>query len=57
MAQEMGLYRIATITRRSFFKVNVHGLRVKNDLHEFQFTDDGTALVTIYPDIQWVCGS
>lgn len=33
------------------FKVNVHGLSVKNDLHEFQFTDQGTALITAYPQI------
>lgn len=33
------------------FKVNVHGLSVKNDLHEFQFTDQGTALITAYPQV------
>ncbi|PSR88676.1 ASST-domain-containing protein [Coniella lustricola] len=30
------------------YRVNVHNLSVKNDLHEFQFTDDGTALITAY---------
>ncbi|KAF3763435.1 hypothetical protein M406DRAFT_74048 [Cryphonectria parasitica EP155] len=30
------------------YKVNVQNLSVKNDLHEFQFTDQGTALVTAY---------
>lgn len=34
------------------FKVNVHNLSVKNDLHEFQFTDQGTALITAYPEIK-----
>lgn len=34
------------------FKVNVHNLSVKNDLHEFQFTEQGTALITAYPEIQ-----
>ncbi|KAJ4387410.1 hypothetical protein N0V93_008002 [Gnomoniopsis smithogilvyi] len=34
------------------FKVNVHGLSVKNDLHEFQLTDQGTALITAYPEIK-----
>lgn len=29
-------------------RVNVQNLSVKNDLHEFQFTDDGTALITAY---------
>lgn len=30
------------------YRVNVQNLSVKNDLHEFQFTDDGTALITAY---------
>lgn len=34
------------------FKVNVHDLSVKNDLHEFQFTDQGTALITAYPEVR-----
>lgn len=35
------------------YKINVKGLgAVKNDLHEFQFTDEGTALVTAYDTFQ-----
>lgn len=35
------------------YKVNVQGLgKVKNDLHEFQFTGHGTALVTAYDTIR-----
>lgn len=34
------------------YKVNVQNLSVKNDLHEFQFTDQGTALVTAYDEVR-----
>lgn len=33
-------------------KVNVKGLKVKNDLHEFEFTNDGTALITAYDEVK-----
>lgn len=34
------------------YKVNVQNLSVKNDLHEFQFTGQGTALVTAYDEVR-----
>lgn len=33
------------------YKINVQNLKVKNDLHEFQFTGQGTALITAYDTI------
>lgn len=32
-------------------RVNVHNLSAKNDLHEFEFTGHGTAIVTAYPQV------
>lgn len=32
------------------YRVDVQNLKVKNDLHEFEFTGDGTALITAYDE-------
>lgn len=36
---------------RQAYKVSAHNLKVKADLHEFQLTRDGTALITAYDTI------
>ncbi|KAF8850842.1 hypothetical protein BDZ45DRAFT_167713 [Acephala macrosclerotiorum] len=56
-AHSNGSYYMLDSTYELIHKVSAVGADLAGDLHEFEVTDDGTALITLYQDVEIDCTS